>query len=272
MSGRDGRPSHRRHQLFESAHGKQGRTGGPRKERGDGGSSTWEINRRAARRAKTPSVSAPSSAAALNHCQHPVSYYCTRTFPCVTKVLSVLNTVYFTRIVRDQKMAASKSFAFEEREFTEASNAQLAPGSVPDFEAFGAIDLGAVSPAIGVVQGKAAYRPMSKGHEYVFDEEEKQRTFGEHLVFYTGAAYMSGIVAGTTLGVLEGAKKMKTLPNASTRLKATPWSTRAPSGRPRWGQTSGCWPCSFPSTNASSVTRATRTTRSTPSLGPPSLE
>lgn len=43
-------------------------------------------------------------------------------------------------------MAASKSFAFEEREFTEASNAQLAPGSVPDFEAFGAIDLGAVSP------------------------------------------------------------------------------------------------------------------------------
>ena len=116
-------------------------------------------------------------------------------------------------------MAASKSFAFEEREFTEASNAQLAPGSVPDFEAFGAIDLGAVSPAIGLVQGKAAYKPMSKGHEYVFDEEEKQRTFGEHLVFYTGAAYMSGIVAGTTLGVLEGAKKMKTLPNASTRLK-----------------------------------------------------
>ena len=116
-------------------------------------------------------------------------------------------------------MAASKSFAFEEREFTEASNAQLAPGSVPDFEAFGAIDLGTVSPAIGLVQGKAAYKPMSKGHEYVFDEEEKQRTFGEHLVFYTGAAYMSGIVAGTTLGVLEGAKKMKTLPNASTRLK-----------------------------------------------------
>ena len=32
-------------------------------------------------------------------------------------------------------MAASKSFHFEEREFTEASNAQLAPGSVPDFEA-----------------------------------------------------------------------------------------------------------------------------------------
>lgn len=31
-------------------------------------------------------------------------------------------------------MAASRSFAFEEREFNEASNAQLAPGSVPDFE------------------------------------------------------------------------------------------------------------------------------------------
>ena len=31
-------------------------------------------------------------------------------------------------------MAASKSFAFEEREFVESSNAALAPGSVPDFE------------------------------------------------------------------------------------------------------------------------------------------
>ena len=31
-------------------------------------------------------------------------------------------------------MAASKSFAFEEREFTASSNAALAPGSVPDFE------------------------------------------------------------------------------------------------------------------------------------------
>ena len=31
-------------------------------------------------------------------------------------------------------MAASRSFSFEERDFNEASNAPLAPGSVPDFE------------------------------------------------------------------------------------------------------------------------------------------
>jgi hypothetical protein len=66
MSGRDGRPSHWRHELFESAHGKQGRTGGPRGERGQGGSSTWELNRRTARRAKTLPVSAPSSTASLH--------------------------------------------------------------------------------------------------------------------------------------------------------------------------------------------------------------
>ena len=92
-------------------------------------------------------------------------------------------------------MAASKSFSFEERDenVLESSKATLAPGSVPDFESFGAIDLGAVSPAIGVLEpGAAAYKPMSKGHEYIFDEEEKTRTFGEHLVFYTGAAYLSG--------------------------------------------------------------------------------
>ena len=92
-------------------------------------------------------------------------------------------------------MAASKSFSFEERDESvlESSKATLAPGSVPDFESFGAIDLGAVSPAIGVLEpGAAAYKPMSKGHEYIFDEEEKTRTFGEHLVFYTGAAYLSG--------------------------------------------------------------------------------
>ena len=92
-------------------------------------------------------------------------------------------------------MAASKSFSFEERDESvlESSKVTLAPGSVPDFESFGAIDLGAVSPAIGVLEpGAAAYKPMSKGHEYIFDEEEKTRTFGEHLVFYTGAAYLSG--------------------------------------------------------------------------------
>lgn len=32
-------------------------------------------------------------------------------------------------------MAASKSFAFEERAFSADANAPLAPGSVPDFEA-----------------------------------------------------------------------------------------------------------------------------------------
>ena len=42
----------------------------------------------------------------------------------------------------------------------------------------------------------------AQGHEYLFDDEEKQRTFGEHLVFYTGAAYMSGIVVGSTMGML----------------------------------------------------------------------
>jgi hypothetical protein len=41
-----------------------------------------------------------------------------------------------------------------------------------------------------------------QGHEYVFDDEEKQRTFGEHLVFYTGAAYMSGIAVGVSMGML----------------------------------------------------------------------
>jgi hypothetical protein len=32
-------------------------------------------------------------------------------------------------------MAASKSFSFEERDFSAASNVALAPGSLPDFEA-----------------------------------------------------------------------------------------------------------------------------------------
>jgi len=116
-------------------------------------------------------------------------------------------------------MAASRSFAFGEREFNEASNAQLAPGSVPDFESFGPIDLGAVSPAIGLVEDRASYKPMSKGHEYIFESEEKQRSFGENLVFYTGAAYMSGIAIGSTVGLVEGVKKMQALQSTSTRLK-----------------------------------------------------
>jgi len=116
-------------------------------------------------------------------------------------------------------MAASKSFAFEERDVSEAANASLAPGSVPDFDALGAIDLGAVSSAIGVLQPNAVYTPMSKGHEYMWDEEEKQRSFGEHLVFYTGAAYLGGVGIGVAAGLVEGAGKMSKLPNASTRLK-----------------------------------------------------
>jgi inner membrane translocase subunit Tim23 len=116
-------------------------------------------------------------------------------------------------------MAASRSFSFEETDYREVSNAPLAPGSVPDFESFGAIDLGSVSPAIGVVESRVSYKPMSKGHEYIFDEEAKQRSFSENLVFCTGAAYLSGVGVGVTLGIVEGVKKMQTLPNASTRLK-----------------------------------------------------
>lgn len=70
-----------------------------------------------------------------------------------------------------------------------------------------------VSPAIGVVTAHHDYRPMSHGHEYMFDEEFRERGFGENLVFYTGVSYMSGFGAGTVLGFFEGLRKGQSLPS-----------------------------------------------------------
>jgi hypothetical protein len=33
---------------------------------------------------------------------------------------------------------------------------------------------------------------MSRGAEYMFDEEERERSFSENLGFYTGASYITG--------------------------------------------------------------------------------
>lgn len=90
-------------------------------------------------------------------------------------------------------------------------------GGDPDSHArlhpqFGNIDLAIVSPAIGVVSAGQQYKPMSRGAEYMFDEEQRERSFGENLVFYSGVSYLSGFGAGTVLGFFEGMRKGQNLP------------------------------------------------------------
>mmetsp|Transcript_1155 Transcript_1155/g.3616 ORF Transcript_1155/g.3616 Transcript_1155/m.3616 type:complete len:169 (-) Transcript_1155:64-570(-) len=71
---------------------------------------------------------------------------------------------------------------------------------------------------------------MSRGNEYLFDEEERERSFGEHLVFYCGSSYITGVAAGVAVGVVEGLQKGQNLPNSRLKLNAVvnACSKRAP--------------------------------------------
>eukprot|EP00286_Rhodomonas_abbreviata_P019906 CAMPEP_0181314734 /NCGR_PEP_ID=MMETSP1101-20121128/14980_1 /TAXON_ID=46948 /ORGANISM="Rhodomonas abbreviata, Strain Caron Lab Isolate" /LENGTH=234 /DNA_ID=CAMNT_0023421855 /DNA_START=8 /DNA_END=712 /DNA_ORIENTATION=- len=133
-------------------------------------------------------------------------------------------------------MAASKDFSFEEPPRGPHGSSPLSDknaalsASVPDFSAFADIDLGSVSPAMGRVDLGKTYKPMSKGAEYMFDEEEKNRSFGEHLVFYTGSCYLTGVGSGITVGLFEGLRKGRELPSSKLRMNAVvnACSKRAP--------------------------------------------
>jgi hypothetical protein len=57
---------------------------------------------------------------------------------------------------------------------------------------FGNIKFDSISPAIGIAQPDKKYTPMSRGAEYLFDDDEKERSFGEHIQYYCGTSYLAG--------------------------------------------------------------------------------
>ena len=61
---------------------------------------------------------------------------------------------------------------------------------------FGNIKFDSISPAIGIAQPDKKYTPMSRGAEYLFEDEEiKERSFGEHMQYYCGTSYLTGLIS-----------------------------------------------------------------------------
>jgi hypothetical protein len=106
------------------------------------------------------------------------------------------------------------------------AGAQWAVGRLADVETvpwtqFKDIDLASVASLTGDTSvGPVKYKPMAKGAEYMFEEEERQRSFGEHLVFYSGSSYLAGVGAGVALGTVEGMQKGLNLTTSKLRVNS----------------------------------------------------
>mmetsp|Transcript_9409 Transcript_9409/g.26986 ORF Transcript_9409/g.26986 Transcript_9409/m.26986 type:complete len:226 (-) Transcript_9409:109-786(-) len=121
-------------------------------------------------------------------------------------------------------MASKRTFSFEDPPARSAdshgNSDYMQSGALPDFGSFGNIKFDSISPAIGIAQADKKYTPMSRGAEYLFDDTDKERSFGEHIQYYCGAAYLTGMGVGGALGFFEGLRKGQNLPTPKLKQNA----------------------------------------------------